>query len=524
MDPALQLILDTMNSRFDDLDRRFAYRDQASADRDAVVDSRFYALAAATSAAATTAAALEQRLAGLESFGIDHVAASMEQRLSSLEASYVDRDTEYTNRINEFESLRVADMTDDRDARVAALEKATTEFAAWRPDMEGVLDDVWLRVEKIDSKCDLVVFDKMPHRSGLLPHPSPAATVAKQHLDKAVARWFQFIEPELDFSDWLGFCRLLHDRFDRDQKELLMRQLFHAKQTTLEEAGSASVPWSPRPGDWFPSTKAAAIPRTALPLPLPPTRQDKIVSQAPATLPASDSKLAAIKSYRRALGLCFKCGMKWSKDHKCSPEVLHAVEILWESFPDEDGQSSAANSSGPDEQLCLALSKAASCGSPSSRTIRFQGSIAGIPAVLLHDSGSSTSFVSMAIAAQLPQFPPVPQRAQVQIAGGGSCTAQVLCGRFHGQWVHVSFALISGYWICLPLMLSSGWIGFRLLAPCRFIGSRNESLSLTTATGQSCRALMQLSQTLSVFSCTLPRPRVHQLRLWLLYILKFSTW
>jgi hypothetical protein len=39
-----------------------------------------------------------------------------------------------------------------------------------------------------------------------------------------------------------------------------------------------------------------------------------------------DSKLAAIKSYRKALGLCYTCGAKWSKDHKCSPEVLLAIE------------------------------------------------------------------------------------------------------------------------------------------------------------------------------------------------------
>ena len=56
--------------------------------------------------------------------------------------------------------------------------------------------------------------------------------VAKQHLDKAPARWFQSIESNLDFSDWPGFCHLLHYRFDRVQKELLIRQLFHVKQTS----------------------------------------------------------------------------------------------------------------------------------------------------------------------------------------------------------------------------------------------------------------------------------------------------
>lgn len=56
--------------------------------------------------------------------------------------------------------------------------------------------------------------------------------IAKQHLEKTLARWFQSIESMLDFSDGLGFCRLLHDRFDRDQKELLIRQLFHVHQTS----------------------------------------------------------------------------------------------------------------------------------------------------------------------------------------------------------------------------------------------------------------------------------------------------
>lgn len=114
--------------------------------------------------------------------------------------------------------------------------------------------------------------------------------------------------------------------------------------------------------------------------------------------------------------------MKWSKDHKCSPEVLNAVEILWESLLDEDDQSAQAiaeTSTGPGEQLCLALSKAASGGTPASRTIHFQGSIGGIPAMLLVDSGSSTSFVSQSIAAQLPQFSAIPQSAQVQVAGDG---------------------------------------------------------------------------------------------------------
>lgn len=111
--------------------------------------------------------------------------------------------------------------------------------------------------------------------------------------------------------------------------------------------------------------------------------------------------------------------MKWSKDHTCSQEVLNAVEILWYSLPDEDCASPSEPTSGPDEQLCLALSKATSGGCPQSRTIRLQGSIAGLPAIMLIDSGSSSSFISSKMAAQLPQIQHVSQSAQVQIAGGG---------------------------------------------------------------------------------------------------------
>jgi hypothetical protein len=99
-----------------------------------------------------------------------HQAAALEQRLATLEASYVDRDTEHSNRLNELEAIRIAHMTDDNDERVATLEKATAELAAWRPDMEGVLEDVRCQVEKINSKCDRMVFDNTPHSIGLLRH------------------------------------------------------------------------------------------------------------------------------------------------------------------------------------------------------------------------------------------------------------------------------------------------------------------------------------------------------------------
>jgi hypothetical protein len=40
-----------------------------------------------------------------------------------------------------------------------------------------------------------------------------------------------------------------------------------------------------------------------------------------------EDRVAALRAYRKAKGLCHKCGEKWSSEHKCGPTVqLHVVE------------------------------------------------------------------------------------------------------------------------------------------------------------------------------------------------------
>ena len=81
-------------------------------------------------------------------------------------------------------------------------------------------------------------------------------------------------------------------------------------------------------------------PGGALPLPPPPARP----TLAPAAPTATDhrgldgartdsSKVKALREYRRARGLCFKCGECWGHDHTCPTIVqLHVVEELLELF------------------------------------------------------------------------------------------------------------------------------------------------------------------------------------------------
>jgi hypothetical protein len=50
--------------------------------------------------------------------------------------------------------------------------------------------------------------------------------VSRQHFDGPAKSWIHSIESQLPGCSWDEFCRLLRDRFDRDQHEILIRQLF----------------------------------------------------------------------------------------------------------------------------------------------------------------------------------------------------------------------------------------------------------------------------------------------------------
>lgn len=104
--------------------------------------------------------------------------------------------------------------------------------------------------------------------------------------------------------------------------------------------------------------------------------------------------LNTLRSYRRARGLCIHCGEKWSGDNRCSENIqLHVLQEFWdichnECFDDEH------NEEPTDAQVCLAISLAALNGHTTVSTMQFHGTVQGVPAKILLDSGSSHTFVS----------------------------------------------------------------------------------------------------------------------------------
>lgn len=118
--------------------------------------------------------ALSRRIADLEAALADPQVNTMENRVVSLEACYSDSDVEFNNRLTTLEGLRVTHLKDGSDNRVATLEKVTAELSSWRSEVDGVLDDVKIAVQKLGKSHDRMVFDEMPRCPSPLLTPTQA--------------------------------------------------------------------------------------------------------------------------------------------------------------------------------------------------------------------------------------------------------------------------------------------------------------------------------------------------------------
>jgi hypothetical protein len=195
--------------------------------------------------------------------------------------------------------------------------------------------------------------------------PDMWISVAEMHFEGAASCWFQSIESQLDNVTWEQFCAMISERFDRHQHEVLLRKLHTICQITsvtkyvvefitlVEQLTSYAVAVDPIyfitrfVGGLKPEIRAVLIvhsPKTldsAVSLALlqeealeekpankaatqahfktamkplltaNSSNQDKSSSlnayRATSSAPEADSKLAALKQYRCAMGLCYKC-------------------------------------------------------------------------------------------------------------------------------------------------------------------------------------------------------------------------
>jgi hypothetical protein len=307
--------------------------------------------------------------------------------------------------------------------------------------------------------------------------PSVWIRVSTMHFTGPAARWLQSVEYQLSHVSWTDFGTMIRERFGKDQHAILIRQLFHIRQgstvTDYVERFSQlvdqlkayhsisdplyytmrfidglrddvkSVVMVQRPKDLdtafvlaqlqeevadkrrdyrrfdVPASKNMA--KSPLPLPPPPSvTASKLMDKTTGgtTTTTIEDKLTSLYAYRRVRGLCYKCGLQYSRGHRCADSVqLHVMEELWQLLPVLD-QDESANSDDSVELNNIVLSQAAVTGNTAPKTIQMVGHIQGLELLVLIDSGSSHSFVSSQVAVNLQGLSPVASQLSVQIADG----------------------------------------------------------------------------------------------------------
>jgi hypothetical protein len=139
-------------------------------------------------------------------------------------------------------------------------------------------------------------------------------------------------------------------------------------------------------------------------------------------------KAKQLKEYRRANGLCYKCGEKFMPGHMCNQpaaptgqlkaaELVDPHEIILDAVLD-------ALVSGSHEE-CATISATALSGAPHPRTIQLRALVGNQVVLILIDSGSTHTFVDQALLSRISVTTtklPVPM--QVKVANGNlvQCT------------------------------------------------------------------------------------------------------
>nr|XP_040252089.1 uncharacterized protein LOC109754163 [Aegilops tauschii subsp. strangulata] len=302
--------------------------------------------------------------------------------------------------------------------------------------------------------------------------------------------WLQSIQKRLGHYDWDSFTALLCTRFGRDRHQTLIRQFYTVRQTSsvaqyieqfeliINHLSSYSDSIHPfyfltrfveglrkdiravvlvqRPPDLDTACALALLqeevadgvfgsfsrppepaPRAGTPLPLPPP-PTRLVPAAPATdrrgtdaARADTTKIKALRDYRRARGLCFKCGERWGQDHVCPTTVqLHVVEEMLELFGVETNSDTEE-----DVQQVHAISRPALDGGVSPKAFQLLATMQDQGVLILVDSGSSTSFINQNLAAHLSGVQELRRPCKVKVADGGelTCSSSISGCRWSSQ-------------------------------------------------------------------------------------------
>lgn len=172
-----------------------------------------------------------------------------------------------------------------------------------------------------------------------------------------------------------------------------------------------------------------------------------------------NEKVAALMAYRKAKGLCYKCGARWGPQHTCYDNVpLHLVEELWQMIAEQKVSEGEAESDSSEDLMTVSVQ--AVNGSYSGKTVRLQGFIQHQTAVILLDSGSTHTFISEQLACLFPAWRKLDKVINVKVANGGilQCTHEIPDCPWLVQGVHFTNSFKILPLKCYDAILGMDWL------------------------------------------------------------------
>ena len=126
---------------------------------------------------------------------------------------------------------------------------------------------------------------------------------------------------------------------------------------------------------------------------------------------SNDEKMTALRNFRRAKGLCFKCGERWGREHTCPTIVqIHIVDELLALFsPEEITRVSSDDSQLEETETTCSISMHAfhDTAPQTTTVIQLQAHIGAHEVLILVDSRSSASFINTELANQVKGIHPL---------------------------------------------------------------------------------------------------------------------
>ena len=141
---------------------------------------------------------------------------------------------------------------------------------------------------------------------------------------------------------------------------------------------------------------------------------------------------------RRAKGLCFKCGQHYSPMHRCPDKELKLIVHEDEERNPDDKEEEKGDEEDPNEWelVChvVELSELKSHAKTCCKTMKLEGSLLGVPILILIDSGASHNYVTKELVLSL-NCPITETRPYVVSLGDGS--KRISQGRCEGMRIKV---------------------------------------------------------------------------------------